>query len=115
MRISDWSSDVCSSDLGSAPSGFGRAGSVGAGAGVAAQRVERQVLGHVLGIERLREVGVSAEAGAPQDVGLARLGRGHPDGRRAQSEERRVGKEGGGTVSYSWSKCTYKKQKNKTK
>src|SRR3546814_3649947 len=76
MRISDWSSDVCSSDLGAL--GGGRGG----------RRRERQVdaqavVAQAVVVERYVD---------PHDVvgGVQRQHRAHLDGR---SEERRVGKE----------------------
>src|SRR3546814_3955573 len=80
MRISDWSSDVCSSDLRVA--------------------VERQVQSQVAGLvgegtlrERRRVVVVPVRAGAA-------LGAGAAGGR---SEERRVGKECVSTCRSRWS------------
>src|SRR3546814_18724949 len=96
MRISDWSSDVCSSDLG---------------------------LLQDHGALRLHRAAPRAE-GAPTvsppgpgvrhdgDVVLPRSGNAHPLGREGRSEERRVGKESVSTCKSRWS--AYHSKKNKT-
>src|SRR3546814_18604186 len=85
MRISDWSSDVCSSDL---PSATMRSNSRSRAAGsVTVQSVKRSNL-------PLRSVSC--------------LSRGD---RKARSEERRVGKECVSTCRSRWSPYHYKKNK----
>src|SRR3546814_7918383 len=90
MRISDWISDVCSSDLGR----LGAAGHArGAGRDAAARAVpgpgRRQVAG------RVSDRRGGTRAGAAAGTRLARGG--------ARSEERRVGKEGVSTCRSRWS------------
>src|SRR3546814_15904400 len=98
MRISDWSSDVCSSDL----AGHQSAG-LGIRRGIAA--IGRQPAGELphVDISRiLRQLAALADAGTvvvpqiaePFDVGGARIRR---------SEERRVGKECVSTCRSRWS------------
>src|SRR3546814_10193026 len=86
MRISDWSSDVCSSDLGD---GFPR---VGAGGG-AVGRECFAILGKAAGLAVLPTPRFPEPA--------------TPSGRRAsaasRSEERRGGKEGVSTCTSRWS------------
>src|SRR3546814_9995156 len=77
MRISDWSSDVCSSDL-------GRAARAGADRG---RRAGRRF---------------GRAAGAPGWPGRTPAAPGFP-GRNRRSEERRVGKEWVGTCRSRWS------------
>src|SRR3546814_15486226 len=105
MRISDWSSDVCSSDLDPCGSVHVAVGTVlpdidlvGRAGGVALG-VERNLVQHGLelaGMHRLLDGG-----------GLERLGRGRRLGR---SEERRVGKECVRTCRSRWSPYHYKKK-----
>src|SRR3546814_11575341 len=96
MRISDWSSDVCSSDLGD-------------------QRVGQQLQQPVVGVEHVQALPRHA-AGAGHAVrqrgrAFARH-RGHA-GRSARSEGRRVGKEGVSTRRSRWSpEHSKKKQKS---
>src|SRR3546814_8410265 len=85
MRISDWSSDVCSSDLGA--EGVGD-------------------VGHLL----LEGAGPQVELSAAGGHGVLELGRGHGGGaldrgpqRVLRSEERRVGKECVSTCRSRWS------------
>src|SRR3546814_11026808 len=102
MRISDWSSDVCSSDLAAEHRGHGLDRGAhdvvvrvllgeGDAAGLAV-RAQHQRL-RLLGVERL-------DHAVPQQARGAELGR---------SEERRVGKEGVSTCKFRWSTYTYKK------
>src|SRR3546814_17192042 len=102
MRISDWSSDVCSSDLAGAAGGDGDVFEVGAvGAAQLAGDVQAQA-GAVLGggeegAEQLRHDGVGDAGAAIEDFDhreLAALFR---------SEERRVGKECVSTCRSRWS------------
>src|SRR3546814_14869473 len=106
MRISDWSSDVCSSDLEYVPA-LGR------------RRGERDDdVRQVLAGDRSR---VRIVAYRPGDLALLRgrdaLHRVTPTrGARercvaVRSEERRVGKEGVSTCSFRWSRACQKKNK----
>src|SRR3546814_11992737 len=99
MRISDWSSDVCSSDLTSASR-------VTLSKAALAQRPLLCLYG--LGTN----AGLKRVAGATPDVSYEELLHVH---RRfihapARSEERRVGKECVSTCRYRWSPYTYKKK-----
>src|SRR3546814_12530150 len=89
MRISDWSSDVCSSDL------IG----LGVGIGDMDDRMVLPPLDHAVGAERAAPVG--AEFEPPPMAGIAKVdgaGRLVKDQRAgARSAERRVGNEGGST------------------
>src|SRR3546814_7242509 len=88
MRISDWSSDVCSSDLNGRP------------------HPVRQVVGH-RGQDRRRRI--------PDHEGVGHLGRRGLTAARFRlyrSEERRVGKECVSTCRSRWS--PYPKKKKKT-
>src|SRR3546814_8780944 len=95
MRISDWSSDVCSSDLGPehrrdhhvAP---GPDAAVGAQQHVVAQAVQRQDLMHL------------RQPHLPGHAGILDRGVGRGPG-SARSEERRVGKECVSTCRSLWS------------
>src|SRR3546814_6467729 len=84
MRISDWSSDVCSSDLGIAP-GIGDGGA-GRALGITGQGTAQGAAG----IESVADIDFGALA--------VEVGR-----RAGRSEERRVGKEGGSRCSSRWS------------
>src|SRR3546814_19082491 len=105
MRISDWSSDVCSSDLGHqvAP-------------------VVRAVAGDVDDLARALEAVVveqgRSEVDGAADRGVVRRPRAalrqrHGKGRSRRSEERRVGKECVSTGRSRWSPYHEKKKKNK--
>src|SRR3546814_12737332 len=98
MRISDWSSDVCSSDLCSA------------GSTRAERRLQR---GHQLD-RRVTGRGQAARVDR-RDIG-AGLDLGHPQQELAalviRSEERRVGKAWVSTCRYRWSPYHYKKNKH---
>src|SRR3546814_7648738 len=91
MRISDWSSDVCSSDL----------GRMEGEAEVLQQRV------HLLavqrrGVEPQERVRGEEDEGEEPDPDHA-LHRQHPGPQRRRSEERRVGKECVSTCRSRWS------------
>src|SRR3546814_20515378 len=89
MRISDWSSDVCSSDL---------------GAGRLLRAVRRDAEAQPAARDRLR--GAAAH-------GAGRAGAGaelRPRRRRPRSAERRVGKECVSTCRSRWSPDSLKKQ-----
>src|SRR3546814_18353783 len=97
MRISDWSSDVCSSDL---------FGAVGGGREKSAQPRARRA--QALGDGALRyafQFNAAATVQVVEDPGVGRLGK-----RAAhRSEERRVGKECVSTCRSRWSPYPYKK------
>src|SRR3546814_4789393 len=93
MRISDWSSDVCSSDLHRRTRGAGR-GAGGLGGGRPARDPR------------------SASGGTLCGSALAGPWRWLPSVRR-RSEERRVGKECVSTCRYRWWPCHYKKKKQR--
>src|SRR3546814_11386033 len=104
MRISDWSSDVCSSDLRRRSAGSqdarGRAGKAAAGPAAADRAQGRQAGRNPAGAGR-----------APGRGGYA--GRAGIDGDLAvgdRSEERRVGKECVSTCSSRWSPYHYKQE-----
>src|SRR3546814_14839563 len=107
MRISDWSSDVCSSDLQRRDDRHHRAG---------ARRIGdrgdgRQVAEAARRGRRYRRA--AARAGDRQgDPGGQRADRGHAEVDR--SEERRVGKECVSTCRSRWSPYHSKKKNNKT-
>src|SRR3546814_14732662 len=107
MRISDWSSDVCSSDLGGEQR---REGEIG---------IEVAAADAALDADRLGALAAEAEAGGAVVEAPDRLGRREGAGLEAlvgvdvgRSEERRVGKECVSTCRSRWS--TYHK-KNKRK
>src|SRR3546814_14214886 len=94
MRISDWSSDVCSSDLGYIASVFAAS----------------SVIGPVLGGLFAEHLGWPWIFWLNIPIGLAALavsqktlGRMKPKRLRHRSEERRVGKEGVSTCKSRWS------------
>src|SRR3546814_16023582 len=95
MRISDWSSDVCSSDLlGDFPAQVPR---------VAKSLV--QALAHewrrlVSRIPQKKDVALPPPIG---DQRMETIGRGPPDAALIRSEERRVGKECVSTCRSRWS------------
>src|SRR3546814_16502942 len=121
MRISDWSSDVCSSDLvrrprhevgGSAAQGGEKGPQAGQG------RAEIPQPGQSQGnLDRPRQA-AALDGRADQE---GQEGRGFPDQEvigtntreNARSEERRVGKECVSTCRSRWSPSHYKKQKTK--
>src|SRR3546814_11957452 len=92
MRISDWSSDVCSSDLAAAGVGLEQ-GSEGNG-------VERRL--PQIAVDPDRRHSRRGELG--RQVAVARASR-----RRERSEERRVGKECVSTCRSRWSPYHYNK------
>src|SRR3546814_13878983 len=119
MRISDWSSDVCSSDLRLPEIGRG-------GAGHRRQRAEVDVRAVRCGIDaRRRQLAIARDIGGERQelIALARfarkdqraLGIGElalPD---ARSEERRVGKEWVSTGRSRWLAEHEKQKKERTK
>src|SRR3546814_16572486 len=101
MRISDWSSDVCSSDLRALLGAVGQPGGVAEGGAAHAEFF--RALGHQLG-----EVDLGAAERLSDDNRgvVGRLGGERQDGifdGNARSEERRVGKECGSTCRSRWS------------
>src|SRR3546814_20620660 len=108
MRISDWSSDVCSSDLGPLLAGH----------------VEGRLLVRVLAVaERLLALGRQQQGGREILAVLARepggdhriIGAGMGIGLGGKrSEERRVGKECAGRVDLGGGRCIKKKKKADT-
>src|SRR3546814_3247648 len=85
MRISDWSSDVCSSDLCTGP--------------VVPHRARRAAGGHAY-----FNFGVTAvKAGQSRNQPAHRQGRSDTDREYGRSEERRVGKECVSTCRSRWS------------
>src|SRR3546814_15931029 len=95
MRISDWSSDVCSSDLGIAAL-FEHARRCAAEAGIDLQDLK---------------TGGGSDGNFTAALGVPTLGGLGVDGMR--SEERRVGKECGSTCRSLWSPYHSRKQKSK--
>src|SRR3546814_11466893 len=91
MRISDWSSDVCSSDLGGSPTGA---------------------------IKRRSTPACAASPSVWRSTNTPKLGRvasGHRVARVSRSEERRVGKQGVSTCRSRWSQSHYNRNTNTTR
>src|SRR3546814_18294634 len=124
MRISDWSSDVCSSDLASAARGTGlrrrtrlREGRRGAGlrlvqssrSGFSSPLFQTVEIGGIAYLLRYFRRGQEAQ---PHCLFYHTLTR-HNQRQPPRSEEHRVGKEGGSTWRSRWS--AYHKKKNKKK
>src|SRR3546814_14521526 len=104
MRISDWSSDVCSSDL------DGPGGNAAAGQRIQSLPVDHQVsvvLDDVGRLEITDIAGVIHRVDQEPAAGLERFrgDREHPPAVRVivRSEKRRVGQEGVSTCRYWWS------------
>src|SRR3546814_12913813 len=105
MRISDWSSDVCSSDLGGVAHHEGARGDVTGDHGAGAHE------GVLPDGDAHQHDAADAEERAALDAN--RLGSGHglgDDRRRRRSEERRVGKECVSTCRSRWSPYLSKKK-----
>src|SRR3546814_19322329 len=102
MRISDWSSDVCSSDLG-VKRGFSAAlrSAENRGSGIA-----RHVAELFLDADQLVVFGEPVRAREAAGLDLSAIGRD-----RERSAERRVGKECVSTCRSRWSPYHYKKKK----
>src|SRR3546814_3998894 len=104
MRISDWSSDVCSSDLAGQRQRPGEAGT--AAENDLGERLQRRELGDLRHSLQLGRAAGEIEGAAGRDGRRAGCGpRGldleHPRGEvQPSSEERRVGKECGSTCRY---------------
>src|SRR3546814_12646956 len=94
MRISDWSSDVCSSDL-----------LADGGVELHRHRLQvRQIRVENLAVEDEADIAQCRFGQAETGFALAGHGGGDRDGRsRIRSEERRVGKECVSTCRYRWS------------
>src|SRR3546814_8100355 len=92
LRISDWSADVCSSDLSQQPAGDRVLGGVMAGAG------DDHVVGRGVHITQRLTVDAAVGDRRGQIVG------------RVRSEERRVGKECVSTCRSRWSRYHLKKK-----
>src|SRR3546814_13135803 len=101
MRISDWSSDVCSSDLLQAPAHRPEPPR-------ALEREHPRELRQRQHLDRHRPAGLVRER-----AGAARLA-GHMRRHRERSEERRVGKEWVSTCRSRWSPFHEKKKKVNT-
>src|SRR3546814_13185657 len=108
MRISDWSSDVCSSDLRRLPGAGDPAGSRGAGA---ARRDAAPRAALHLGSYHPRPDRPVQEPPRTTDPGGDREASGGAHD-RSRTEERRVGKECVSKCRYRWS--TYHKIKKQT-
>src|SRR3546814_20049850 len=101
MRISDWSSDVCSSDLPCALRDGGQVGQCRDDRRVAvAVRLSATQAGRCLGISAMQ---IAHEADRRRRCHLYRVGE--------RSEERRVGNECVSTCRFRWLRYHYKKNK----
>src|SRR3546814_11497572 len=96
MRISDWSSDVCSSDLGRGPARDDGSSPAATAATCVGQGHDDPEVDLLVG-ELVGHCLVELE---PQDVGPLTAGQ---EGHAVRSEERRVGKECVGTCRSRWS------------
>src|SRR3546814_2766296 len=104
MRISDWSSDVCSSDL------FGeehRGADDGAAERESAEKIA--TFDHA-GDTYDAAAGLQARVNISRFAPAARGSRGRSRRGRARSEERRGGKECGSTSRARWARDHYKKK-----
>src|SRR3546814_18006338 len=118
MRISDWSSDVCSSDLHD-PRSRARQHDVHAAAAIPAARHDAGG-DHLSGCARRLpggRGGSRGQAGRAGRVpgGARRRGAAGQEPLARRSEERRVGKECVSTCRSRWSPYHYKKKESKTK
>src|SRR3546814_21085799 len=104
MRISDWSSDVCSSDLCGADRGFDFG-----------FRCQRHLCLHLASGRVVDIAETAAVAGGFVTVDEVGEGAGSGHGRFRRSEERRVGKEGVSTCRTRWSPYHSKTKLNKRK
>src|SRR3546814_13156823 len=104
MRISDWSSDVCSSDLGVdlTPAPERRQQTDADVDGAVAAREDPAVAGHGVAVAVAH-----VEGGLDPRVGVQRALEVAPDGHALRSEERRVGKECVRTCRSRWSPYQY--------
>src|SRR3546814_17938198 len=105
MRISDWSSDVCSSDLAVPTPGL-ECGGLPA-------HIHHPTGSAATGATLSEADGVNAWRTAPRPT-ASPDGSGATPGRTSRSEERRVGKECVSTCRSRWSPYHEKKKKTKT-
>src|SRR3546814_17519792 len=117
MRISDWSSDVCSSDLAAAQVDHAALGDAAARGRLElltplakAHATDVGCLVTSLGVPVHGGMGYIEETGAAQDLRDARLTPIYEDTR---SEERRVGQEWVSPCRFRWSQKHSKKKKKK--
>src|SRR3546814_17759315 len=105
MRISDWSSDVCSSDLSAAnrKSGMSARSKLGATANGGGRTMAARTSNIQSGITRI-PIGAATAQPATK-----------PSSTANRSEERRVGKEWVSTCRTRWSPSQYKKKHQYTK
>src|SRR3546814_12425592 len=99
MRISDWSSDVCSSDLVDMATGISRL--LGAPPGSAQQPTQVKALVLPRATKEETTEGGDGDRDAQRQQRGRKLGRG-VQRRNGRSEERRVGKECGRTCRSRW-------------
>src|SRR3546814_11418777 len=104
MRISDWSSDVCSSDLGNLAGAIELPLAVGLVGGAVKIHPTARALVAILQVETAGElariiaaVGLAQNFGAMKALATEGIQRGH-----LRQEERRVGKEGVRTCRSRW-------------
>src|SRR3546814_16733029 len=113
MRISDWSSDVCSSDLGRLI--FGEALVVPRSDERLTENI-RDAVAAVRALDwRLPSFTITPVPALAAASARVRDEAARPDRGAARSEERSVGKECVSTVRSRWSPCHEKNKKNKTK
>src|SRR3546814_17247433 len=112
MRISDWSSDVCSSDLNQGLVDFSPDDAELAAA--IAHELAHNILRHrarldAAGVDRglAKQFGRNARMFKQTEI--------EADRPSVRSDELRVGKEGVSTCKYRWARYHEKKKKNKTK
>src|SRR3546814_11708964 len=105
MRISDWSSDVCSSDLWRYRMAAGKKALNGYPPHGAELSIAEFVIGHEAGLKTVVDFlnGWARELPRLDDLQVLR-----------RSEERRVGKEWGSRCRSRWSPSLYKKKKRTT-
>src|SRR3546814_11719685 len=114
MRISDWSSDVCSSDLQFLDAGLGEL-VLAALARHAMGLGEGDQIGHVGSCRRRGDGGVLNEKwGPPRFYGTGTNANRQDREKTPRSEERRVGKECVRTCRSRWSPYALKKNKTAT-
>src|SRR3546814_11660725 len=109
MRISDWSSDVCSSDLEAQPA------SSTASATTDALALKDDFIGRILLPENRRSLFQTPTLSRRSCDPRALLRKPHRAAVRPGSEQRRVGKECGSTCSYGGSPCPYTKKSQNNK
>src|SRR3546814_20911235 len=107
MRISDWSSDVCSSDLGLPQAAAGLAGSAAHSRATGRGHQQRRRADEARRPLHRRHAIVTA--GRDPDGGSAEAGTKPAGVERGSSVERRVGEECVSTCRSRWATLTYKK------